>query len=256
MYIESHGSGADVVLIHGWAMHGGIFRPLTDALAQNYRVHVVDLPGHGFSADDHSHFELPAIAARLTRLLPPSVWIGWSLGGLLAMNAAIEHPQLIRGLGVIAASPRFVTDADWPHAVSVQIFEKFGVDLQINSRTTLERFLALELHGDEYAQSGLRLLKKHLFERGEPAFSVLQEGLRTLSRTDLRDRLSRIACPNVWLAGSRDLLVPAPAMEWAATIANGRFWRIDKAGHAPFLTHLEEVRAGIDMLMRATEAAS
>lgn len=256
MYIESHGSGADIALIHGWAMHGGILRSLTAALAQNYRVHVVDLPGHGFSAADHSHFELPAIAARLAQLLPPSVWIGWSLGGLLAMNAAIEYPQLIRGLGLISASPRFVTDTDWPHAVSIQIFEKFGADLKINYRATLERFLALELHGDEYAQSGLRALKQHIFERGEPVFSVLQEGLHILAHTDLRARLSRIVCPNLWLAGSRDRLVPAPAMEWAATIANGRFWRIDKAGHAPFLTHLEEVRAGIDMLMRATEAAS
>ena len=38
-------------LIHGWAMHGGIFAPLVDALAAHWRLHLVDLPGHGRSRD-------------------------------------------------------------------------------------------------------------------------------------------------------------------------------------------------------------
>ena len=49
LHVESAGAGAPLVLLHGWALHGGIFAPLVAALARRHRVHVVDLPGHGHS---------------------------------------------------------------------------------------------------------------------------------------------------------------------------------------------------------------
>ena len=42
--------GPPLVLLHGFALHGGFFSPLVPALSKKHRVHVVDLPGHGFSA--------------------------------------------------------------------------------------------------------------------------------------------------------------------------------------------------------------
>ncbi|HEY3585410.1 MAG TPA: alpha/beta fold hydrolase, partial [Casimicrobiaceae bacterium] len=50
MHVDSVGAGAPLVLLHGFAMHGGLFAPLVDALAAHRRVLVVDLPGHGRSA--------------------------------------------------------------------------------------------------------------------------------------------------------------------------------------------------------------
>jgi len=47
LHVESTGEGPPLVLLHGWAMHGGLFAPLVPALARRYRVSVVDLPGHG-----------------------------------------------------------------------------------------------------------------------------------------------------------------------------------------------------------------
>ncbi len=50
LHVESVGSGPPLVLLHGWAMHSGIWGPLVARLAQRFRVHAVDLPGHGHSA--------------------------------------------------------------------------------------------------------------------------------------------------------------------------------------------------------------
>ena len=50
LHVESVGAGAPLVLLHGWALHGGIFAPLLPELSMRYRVHVIDLPGHGHSA--------------------------------------------------------------------------------------------------------------------------------------------------------------------------------------------------------------
>ena len=255
MHIQTAGHGPDIVLIHGWGMHGGIFHELTERLAQSCRVHVVDLPGHGFSRDDAHGFDLLDSAARLSQMLPPSIWVGWSLGGLVAMRAAIESPQAVHGLGLIAASPRFVVTDNWKPGVALQVFEQFGADLDRDYRGTLERFLALEVQGDEHAMVGLRALRSRLFERGEPDPAVLAQGLRALQNCDLRDQLSRIDCPNWWIAGSRDRLVPAAAMQWSAQAARGRFHSVARAGHAPFITHGEEVLGCIRVLVQETAVA-
>jgi pimeloyl-[acyl-carrier protein] methyl ester esterase len=253
MHIQTIGYGPDIALIHGWAMHGGIFHALVEDLARSCRVHVVDLPGHGFSRDDARGFDLHDTADRLAHLLPPSIWIGWSLGGLVAMRAAIEHPEALRGLGLISASPRFVVAETWSRGVALEMFAQFGADLAQDYRGTLERFLALEVHGDEHAMVCLRELRTRLYERGEPATVALNQGLAVLEKTDFRDRLSRIACPNIWIAGSRDRLVPAAAMEWSAEIARGRFHRVARAGHAPFITHRDEVLGCIRALVQEVE---
>jgi pimeloyl-[acyl-carrier protein] methyl ester esterase len=254
MHIQTSGHGPDIALIHGWAMHGGIFHELTEHLAQSCRVHVIDLPGHGFSRDDAQGFDLHDSAERLSRLLPPSIWIGWSLGGLVAMRAAIEYPQAVRGLGLISTSPRFVVADGWKHAVALNVFEQFGADLAGDYRGTLERFLALEVHGDEHAMACLRELRARLYERGEPARTALEQGLHVLEHSDLRDQLSRITCPSMWIAGSRDRLVPAAAMEWSAQAMRGRFHRVARAGHAPFITHRDEVLGCIRALVQAVDS--
>ena len=51
LHIEVHGRGAPLVLLHGWAMHGGVFAPLVARLADRFELHVADLPGHGRSCD-------------------------------------------------------------------------------------------------------------------------------------------------------------------------------------------------------------
>ncbi len=255
MHIQTHGHGPDIALLHGWAMHGGIFNALTEDLARFCRVHVVDLPGHGFSRDDAAGLDPHDCAERLTRLLPPSIWVGWSLGGLIAMRAAIAYPQALRGLGLISASPRFVVADDWKQGVALNVFEQFATDLANDYRGALERFLALEVHGDEHAMVCLRELRARLFERGEPTSAALGQGLHILERSDLRAHLSRITCPNIWIAGSRDRLVPAAAMEWSATAARGRFHRVARAGHAPFITHRDEVLGCIRALVQEVDSA-
>ena len=50
LYFESVGRGPDVVLVHGWGLHGGVWSRVAQALADEFTVHCVDLPGHGHSA--------------------------------------------------------------------------------------------------------------------------------------------------------------------------------------------------------------
>lgn len=257
MFIETRGHGPALALIHGWAMHGGLFAPLVERLADRYTLHLVDLPGHGHARADDTALEPRALAAELVARVPDAVWLGWSLGGQFALRAALDHPDHVRGLVMVAASPRFVRGDDdgWPHGVGSTLFSDFGAALQRDFRGTLEGFLALEALGSSSAQDELRRLRAQAFERGEPAPRALQEGLALLDRLDLRDELPNLRVPSLWLSGRRDRLVPAGAMPAAAALApDARSVVIAGAGHAPFLGAPDEVAAEIDAFMRAVAA--
>ena len=151
MHIDVTGQGPDLVLIHGWALQGGVFAPLVQRLADRFTLHLVDLPGHGHSREDTTPLRLPFVVNAIAAATPPAVWCGWSLGGLFALHAAATLPK-VRGLAMIAATPRFVRGDDWPHAVEPAVFEQFGRELATDFGGTLERFLALDVMGSAHAR--------------------------------------------------------------------------------------------------------
>lgn len=255
MHVTTTGRGPDLVLLHGWGMHGGIFAPLVPALERRCTLHFVDLPGHGRSAGSGDVLDFDATAARLVAALPAAVWLGWSLGGLFALEAARLAPSRVRGLALIAATPRFTVAPDWPHAVELAVFEQFARGLVEDYRGTLERFLALEVHGSDCARRELRALKQAVFAHGEPEWSALAAGLEILAHRDLRAALPSLPQPALWIAGARDLLVPPGALEAAAAaMPDARCVRIAGGGHAPFVGHPDAVLGELDALLDAVYA--
>lgn len=257
LHIETTGTGPHLVLLHGWGMHAGIFEPLRRVLAPHWTVHAVDLPGHGRSrAVDLP--ETPAeLAQALRQRLPPALWLGWSLGALVAQAAALQAPARVRGLAVVAGTPRFVAGPDWPHGVPVEVFRQFATDLAGDWRGTVERFLALEVVGSTHAQEELRGLRAHVFDHGEPAPGALAGGLDWLQHSDLRRHLPGLRVPSLWIGGRRDRLVPAAALRAAAELAPaGRDLVIAGAGHAPFLHHAGTIAQSLAGLRADADAAA
>ncbi len=238
MHIEVRGAGPPLLLLHGWAMHGGVFGPLTERLASRFEVHVVDLPGHGHSGACDTPLALEAVVDALLQRLPRAAWLGWSLGGLFALHAAATRPRAVSGLAMLCASPRFVRDGDaWPHGMSAEIFRGFAAGLRSDSNETLDRFLTLVAMGSADAKAELRTLRAALGARGGPAPRTLADGLALLEHGDLRASLPCLGVPSLWLAGHRDHLVDPRAMHQAAeSTPRSVFKIIAQAGHAPFLT--------------------
>ena len=242
LHIDTQGQGPDLILLHGWAMHSGIFAPLLAKLTAHFRVHCVDLPGHGQSR--HSALPLafePFWQSLLSRLDGPAFFMGWSLGGLFALYGAQKFPQHCHGLIMQNASPCFVHQSDWPHGMPAEVFQQFAADLNTDYAQTLHRFFMLEAQGSDTLRSDLRLLQKTAFSFGEPDSRILCEGLGLLQHTDLRDGLNALQMPSLWLAGRRDRLVNPQAMLQASQLCNGRFQCAEHGGHAPFLTHAADI---------------
>ena len=250
LHVEVTGRGPPLVLLHGWAMHGGVFAPLVERLRARHRLHIVDLPGHGLSRAGALPLQLEACVDAIASAVPHAPWCGWSLGGLVALHAAATRPGRVPALAMLCASPRFVRGDDWKHGVSAEIFRDFASGLRADYRGTLDRFIALEAFGSEHAKDELRALRKALFARGEPEAQVLAEGLELLETSDLRAALPGLTVPSLWLAGRRDRLVdPRAIRDAAALAADGEFEVIEHAGHAPFLTHADEVAATLDAFL-------
>lgn len=258
LHIETHGSGAPLLLIHGWGMHGGMWGEVVEELATDFCVHVVDLPGHGLSGKGEGRrekgncgsavfpFPLPSfpfpidtIVAELSaKFEGPLTVCGWSLGGQIALRWATLHPAQIQRLVLVSSTPCFVQQEDWPCAMAAETLAGFAAALGENYAQTLRRFLALQVRGSDKERELLGSLRAALFSRGEPDLDALQAGLEILRDSDQRAALPHLVQPALVLAGERDTLTPLAASEFmAGAIPQARLVGIEGAAHAPFLSH-------------------
>lgn len=246
LYSATTGRGADVILLHGWGLNSAVWQDTAQELAREFRVTVLDLPGHGRSGSA-GYYALPQLAQELVQHAPPAaVWVGWSLGGMAALHVAAQHPQRVRKLALVASTPKFVNNGDWPHGVAPEVFGQFAEQLRGDYRKTIQRFLALQLRGTEHASLWLRQLCDMVFRYGEPQLDALHAGLAILRDADLRPMLAAVHQPTLLIAGARDLLVPVAAQEYmAAHLAQAGLQIIPGAAHAPFLTHPQEFQRAL-----------
>jgi pimeloyl-[acyl-carrier protein] methyl ester esterase len=254
VHIESAGRGRPLVLLHGWAMHSGLWLPLLPRLIDRYRVHSVDLPGHGYSSSV-APFDVATLAtdvAAAVSVLPDvavtaPVVLGWSLGGLVALEWARARPGTMRALALVAAPACFVQRPDWPHAMAPATLVQFGDELAASYRRTLLRFLTLQVQSSDHGRAALALLRNHLFDRGEPDRETLRAGLALLAATDLRGALAGIEVSTLVIGGDRDTLVPSDSLRrLAAALPHATLALIPGAAHAPFLSHPEDFEAALN----------
>lgn len=114
LYYEVHGDGRPLVLLHGGLGSGEMFGPVLERLAASSRVITVDLQGHGRTADVDRPFRLETMSDDIAALIGhlgigPVDAVGYSVGGGVAFQLALRHPELVRRLVLI--SVYFRTDA-------------------------------------------------------------------------------------------------------------------------------------------------
>ncbi len=235
---EVYGQGKPIVLIHGWAMHSGIWRTFARQLAQHYQVTCLDIPGHGFS-DTIEPYTLESIADVLMEAVPESSFclLGWSLGASIAFTMAKKYPHRIDSLICLAGNPKFIQADDW-HGMQVELLDDFAQNLQLSCQPTLLRFLALQVYGLAHGKSLLKDLKQAIYECPSPEEPVLKQGLDILKQADLRDELRALNCPLMIIQGDKDSLIPVQVGEDMQKLyANSERIMVSGAGHVPFLSH-------------------
>lgn len=250
----------DLVLLHGWGMNAGVWSGAEDLFPAGARIHALDLPGHGNQplgpGCDRDPGMLDAWAEDCLERAPErAVWLGWSLGGLVALAAALRDPARVEALILMTATPRFVRAVDWTPAMPMDTLDSFHDALLADPAATLERFLALQVRGGESPRETLRALRHGLAERPAPDPQALAAGLDLLREEDLRGPLPDLAPPSLWIFGQRDMLVPAGVAERVdMLLAEVKTEVIAGAAHAPFLSHPAETSAAIGAFLAGLAA--
>ena len=253
VHVESTGRGRPLVMLHGWGMHSGLWSPLLPRLTERYRLHLVDLPGHGYSdalappLSLRKIVEAVALAITETSVPDPLMIFGWSLGGQVALEWARLHPERIGALVLMSTTPSFVQRADWPHAMTETTLRQFADELRVAHRPTLQRFVTLQVQGSEHAREVLASLRSQLFARGEPSPQAMCDSIELLASSDLRPEIGVISQPALVIAGDRDTITPVAASRWlAGALPNASLTVVPGAAHAPFLSHPDAVVAALD----------
>jgi len=249
IHLETFGQGKPIVLVHGWAMHTGIWRAFAKQLSQNYRVTCVDLPGHGHSARIEP-FTLERISAELAAALPErSCWLGWSLGATVVLDVAERYPERLSSLVLLAGNPLFTQTEQWP-GMDIHLLEEFAEHLHENCQAALLRFLSLQVKGLPDHKAFLKALKTSVFECDATDSKTLQGGLKILKQADMRPVLSKLNIPVSVILGGLDTLIPVVAgQKMQQLLPSLELNIIDRAGHVPFLSHSLETAVIISRFM-------
>jgi len=124
LYFETHGTGQPMILLHGGLGSGEMFGPTLPVLAADRQVIAVDLQGHGRTADIDRPIDVRLMADDIAALIEhlgldkPDV-VGYSLGGGVAFQTAVHHPELVRRLVFVSANIR--RDAIYPEMLAQQL---------------------------------------------------------------------------------------------------------------------------------------
>ncbi|HEX9260443.1 MAG TPA: alpha/beta fold hydrolase [Acidimicrobiales bacterium] len=242
------GAGPRVVLVHGFTQSGATWGSIADDLATDHEVVLVDLPGHGGSADVRA--DLVEAAVLVGEAGGRAVYVGYSLGARVSLHLALTRPQLVRGLllqsgtaGIVDAAERAARRMN-DTALAEEI-ERDGVEL------FLERWLAqpmfVTLPPDAAA----------LAERRTNTAAGLAASLRLMgtgTQEPLWGRLGELTMPVTVRWGGEDHKFAELGRRMARAIRAAEHEEVPGHGHAAHLEDPASFVASVRRLVARTAA--
>ena len=213
-------------------------------------IQPLGLPGHEAAADP-AECSLAAAAESLAGEW--HVVAGWSLGGLVALEALRRGLIAPRGLVLVATPPSFLARTGYPAGQPPAVLDDFRAGLLADPLATLRRFYALQFRGDEAPRrlwSPATVRERFLATDADP--QALAGWLEVLGAADLTAEPPALDLPVLVLHGDRDAVVdPAALAFFRDGGAQVTAHSVAGAGHAPHITHAEETGTRIGEFVRA-----
>jgi 2-succinyl-6-hydroxy-2,4-cyclohexadiene-1-carboxylate synthase len=253
------GRGRRLVLLHGFTQGPGSWDQLVAGLEGSYEIVRVTLPGHGPAGSASAQARLPfeaaagAVADAVADVAgpEPATWMGYSLGGRLALRVALDRPELVDSLALLGATAG-IEEAD-ARAARVEVDERLAAGLE---RKGVEQFI------DGWLAQALfsRLSRSDagVEERRLGTVEGLASALRLLgtgAQEPVWNRLGEISMPVLLIAGEHDSKFAALAFRMAAGIGeNAGISFVPGAGHAAHLERPQSVATILNRFLSALPA--
>jgi len=259
-YLKQKKQSISIILLHGWGLNSAVWQPLIASLPAEFtdafHVITIDLPGFGVNVNKKiSPYSLDNICQHIANTVEqPAIFLGWSLGGLVATKMALIFPEKVLGLITVASSPRFLEQSSeavvegevvnqlvWS-GIKPHVLDVFHQQLKIDAEKTIRGFLKLQAMGSPHVRQDIKNISQLVFQHDMANKNTLDESLKLLETSDYRLRLKDINQPFLRLYGSADSLVPKSVIEQVAKLANNNSDQhiFERASHAPFISHLDD----------------
>lgn len=206
----------DIVLLHGWGSGSESWQTLIPALQLIANVIALDLPGFGDSPEI-AEFNFEAVSDLIIAHLPEkAVLIGWSLGGMIAVNIAARYPQKISHIITLATNTKFVASRDYETAMPLAVNRQFNKGFATDAPQTLKLFSGLLAQGDANERNLLKQVRK--LAAPEKINANWLQALQLLSNLDNRAAFAQLSQTGLHILAEKDVLVPVAAAQSLASV--------------------------------------
>lgn len=253
-HVEERGASDPVVMLHGFSGSTETWRPLMAAASRYFRAIAVDLPGHGQTdaPRDAKRYRMERVAEDLIVLLKqlealPAHWLGYSMGGRLALYIACRHPESVRSLALESASPGLLSASERKARIAqdtalAEQIEQEGVERFIDYWQNIPLF-STQKRLPEASRAALRAQRLNN-STGGLANSL--RGMGTGAQPELWSELENLPMSVMLIAGEEDAKFVALNRRMAAAIPRASLEIVTGAGHA---VHLEAAHIYNNLVM-------
>ncbi|MGC3874501.1 alpha/beta fold hydrolase [Halomonas sp. GXIMD04776] len=222
------------VLLSGWGIDARIWQPLAPHWPAGAATTAPDWPGYGAEAPLDDPLSLETLAERMAPALSPeAIWVGWSLGALLAVRL-LDYLPAPRGIVMLGMGARFCM-ADGVTPAALRAFRRA---VKRDPCAAWQRFVGWQLAGEPDPPRCRQRLTSLIGSRPGVDTATLLAGLDWLECLGVSRQLAAPPCPILTLTGENDLLLDATTRRDAAVCLPG-------AGHCPQLSRPEALAAAL-----------
>lgn len=234
------------LLITGWAQDAHSLTPLKEALGREFLCEVIspleliaeEQSGAGVFQGKKSVQLAPSryalgLQKRLVSFETPPVLVGWSMGGIIALEVACCYPKLIQKLVLISAGARFSASDDYSIGVSPQEIRGLSMQLRKLNTKAFDLFFQNVLAPENISKGSSEWVRQKRETAEHLNRDLLLFGLNYLLRIDLRSSLRQVITPVLLLHGNRDRVISWKASDYLHEVLPcSKSFLFDGQGHA------------------------
>lgn len=232
-----------LVLLHGFTNTGASWRPVIQAVGERYRSIAPDIRGHG-SASDTRPVTLEAVVQDIAELTPgPFTLAGYSMGGRIALHAALALPERVKRLVLIGASPGLAEPAE--RAARREADEQLAREIEHSDIESFARRWAQTPILSGLPPDLAEQVHEDRLQSAPAGLAAALRGLGTGALPSLWDRLPQLPMPVTLVVGARDAKFRFIATRMKEAIPSANVQVVEDAGHA---AHIEAPEAVAGLL--------
>jgi pimeloyl-ACP methyl ester esterase len=250
------GAGPAVLLIHGWTFNRTVWERQVHALRDRHTVITVDLRGHGESSPPRSGYTIAAMATDLEHLVralnvPHVALVGWSMGGVVALDLARRLGARVRGLALVGTTAGGLTDADNDLAIPTKELDETKAAMNADFRGFARQFAArLFKRG---AESPFHAWAVDQMQKTPPP--VASACLDAVLAADIRPALKTLDVPTIVIHGRHDAVFSlAHGEALQKGIKGATLTVLEDSGHTPFLEEPDAFNAALETVVGGNDA--